>query len=479
MGLFGAIGWAFGGQMSYGRIIGYTAASSFPDVAYGYGSLFVVGGLWGGVGAGILALSVTESRSYLERFVRPLIVLWLVWLVLDVSGATHGLVERWDLNDTDWVAALSALSVATVWPRFFPRDRPACVLIGVLAAGWWVGYVLLTAMGGLRMTPPRGDNWAGCVGLFVALLLYLRGRQNRAALMLAGSGVLFGGLGFVLGDFAQMLGRAGWGPIGRYDALHGLDYWKWMEQLFGLVMGLGLATVFLGPIRSKLSPPLEDAEETRLDSLAPFFLLVIMMWSNLSKNARTWAREEHLPDHVLGLDPRLWLTFIGVLLTGGVVLAILKSRRRGLALAPESPLGKAQLLFLLVLWIPIVGALLQASPRLPDRGVFFVHTSFWITGALCVLLLLGLRDDEGHEPVAGQAAATDSRWSLGPGSWASFALIPLLVGLLAYLTIASHVDELPGSHRRFAQQAVSPGEAAQAPAGPLRDRSASEDAGES
>jgi hypothetical protein len=36
MGMAGAVGWAFGGQMSYGRIIGYTAAYSFPDVLYGY-----------------------------------------------------------------------------------------------------------------------------------------------------------------------------------------------------------------------------------------------------------------------------------------------------------------------------------------------------------------------------------------------------------------------------------------------------------
>ncbi|MHC4542094.1 MAG: hypothetical protein ACYS74_20285 [Planctomycetota bacterium] len=68
MAMCGAIGWAFGGQMSYGRVIGYTASSSLPDVAYGYASLFLIGGLWGGIGAAILSLSVTESRSYLERF---------------------------------------------------------------------------------------------------------------------------------------------------------------------------------------------------------------------------------------------------------------------------------------------------------------------------------------------------------------------------------------------------------------------------
>ncbi len=44
MGACGAIGWAFGGQMSYARITGYTAGSSLLDVFYGYGCLFVIGG---------------------------------------------------------------------------------------------------------------------------------------------------------------------------------------------------------------------------------------------------------------------------------------------------------------------------------------------------------------------------------------------------------------------------------------------------
>ena len=50
----GAIGWAFGGQMSYGRIIGYTASNSYGNVAYGYACLFIIGGLWAGTGAAIL-----------------------------------------------------------------------------------------------------------------------------------------------------------------------------------------------------------------------------------------------------------------------------------------------------------------------------------------------------------------------------------------------------------------------------------------
>ncbi len=452
MGLCGALGWSFGGQMSYGRIIGYTAASSFPDVAYGYGSLFVVGGVWGGIGAGILALAVTESRVWLGRFVRPLVALGLVWLVLDSTGATRWLAGRWPLDDTDWVAALSALVVGLIWARLSPPERSAGTLIAVLAVGWGAGYLLLTAAAGLHMTPPRSDNWAGSVGLLVALLLYLRRHDNRAALVLSGWGVLFGGLGFALGDFAQILGRAQWGPIGRYEALQGLDYWKWMEQGFGLVMGLGLAVVFLAAIVPRLAPPSEDPADSRLDTFALLVLLVVMMWANLSKNVRTWTREDDLPDRVLGLDPALWLASIGALLAVGVVVAVLARDR--LPLTPAAPLGRAQWLFLLVLWIPIAGALLQAAPRLARPDMFFVHATFWITGAVCLLLTLWLRDEAATQPPEALSAA-DSRWRLGTGYWVSLLLVPLLVAALAYLTVASHRHELPGSHRRFAAAQTS------------------------
>ncbi|MBN2131998.1 MAG: hypothetical protein JW741_21025, partial [Sedimentisphaerales bacterium] len=208
MGLCGALGWAFGGQMSYGRVIGYTAASSLLDVVYGYGSLFLIGGLWAGVGAAILTLSVTARRSYLEQFARPLVVLGIVWLLLALTGLTERLVQWQSLHDTDWVGASSALVVAVVGAALFPRDRSACVLIAVLALGWWGGYAVLTGLLGLHMTPPRSDNWAGCVGLFVALVLYLLRRRERAAVALAGWGFVIGGLGFVIGDFVNMLGRA-------------------------------------------------------------------------------------------------------------------------------------------------------------------------------------------------------------------------------------------------------------------------------
>ena len=448
MALCGAVGWAFGGQMSYGRVVGYTASASFPDVLYGYASLFLIGALWAGIGSAILALSVTQSRSYLERFAGPLVMLWLVWLGLDMLGLTDRLSDKWSLHDTDWVAASSALAVAMLYALARPGSWSACGLIATLAIGWWAGYLLLTVLLGLHMTPPRSDNWSGCVGLFVALLVYLLRRHDRAAVKMAVFGFFAGGIGFAVGDFVNMLGRAGWGAIGRYELLHGLDYWKWMEQLFGLVMGLGVAIGFLGRLRTRLAPAEEDQPSGWLNTVAAVFLLVVMMWSNLAKNLSTWAQTQHIPETFFSLETRWWFLAVSGLLAVVALLAIVRHRGAALRFVPSASVGRAQLLFLLILWVAILGAFTQALPRVADKGVFFVHTTFWITGGLCSLLLLYLSVDPWWHPAAA-LGSDDVFWNVRLKHGLSSLLVPLLLLALAYLTVSAHTDPLSGSHRRF------------------------------
>jgi hypothetical protein len=448
MAMCGAVGWAFGGQMSYGQIIGYTASDSLPDVAYGYACLFLIGGLWAGIGSGILALSVTESRSYLERFAGPLAALWLIWFALDASGLTERLVKIWDPHDTDWVAALSALLVAGAYAIRVPRSRPACTLILFLAGGWWAGYIILTNRLDLRMTPPRSDNWSGCVGLFIALAFYLIRHKNRAALIVALWGFLIGGLGFALGDFVNMLGRAQWGPIGCFSALQGLDYWKWMEQVFGLVMGIGVGLVFLRQVRLRLVPQAEDQESGNLNTVALLFLLLVMTWSNLFKNVRNWATGNHIPKQFFSIRPEWWFLLVGLLLSAGILAAIIRHRRQALPLAPASAFGRGQLLFLVILWVAVIGAFMQAFPGMAGKGVFLVHLSFWITGGICSLIVLGLSGHPADETEP-QWATSDSLWRPGMRYWLSWLLVPILILLLAYLTTFLSDGPLPGSNLRF------------------------------
>ena len=448
MAVCGAIGWAFGGQMSYGRVIGYTASSSLPDVAYGYASLFLIGGLWAGIGSAILALSVTKSRSYLENFAWPLVALWLVWFAMDFSGLTEWIAETWSFNDTDWYAALSALLVAGIYAVIIHRHRQACFFIMLIGLGWLAGYIILTELLGLRMTPPRSDNWSGCVGIFVAIIFYLIYQQNKAALKVALCGFLAGGIGFAVGDFFNMLGRAQWGPIGSLTALQGLDYWKWMEQLFGLIMGIGVGWAFLKSLQPKLIPPEEDKSNGILNTLGLVFLLIVMMWNNLYKNVRNWAKGDHIPEDFFGIRIYWWFLLVGMLISAIILVAIIRHHRQRLPLAPSSAFGRGQLLFLIILWIAIIGAFVQAFPSMVHKGVFFVHTSFWLTAGICSLIVLSLSDkpDYSLEP---KLAASNYCWKPRLRHWISWLLIPVLILLLAYLTVSLDEEPLPGSHLRF------------------------------
>ena len=51
-GMFGALGWSFGGSISYMQVIAYTHSGHSPSVLYGFACLFVIGFLWAALGRG-------------------------------------------------------------------------------------------------------------------------------------------------------------------------------------------------------------------------------------------------------------------------------------------------------------------------------------------------------------------------------------------------------------------------------------------
>ena len=449
LALLGAIGWSFGGQMSYGIVIGYTAASSFVDVLYGYACLFVIGALWGSVGAGILALGVTESRSELERFAGPLLAFYIVLTGLNLSGATDWLSERWSLHDSDWVAATAALVTASIYAVLRPEARKACILIAVLAAGWWVGLAVLTLALNLRMTPPRSDNWAGCVGLWLALIGYLYKTCKRAALQMSLYGLLAGGIGFSVGDFVNMAGRAQWGFLGASETFRGMDAWKWMEQLFGLIMGFGVALGF-ARLTKKLSPPIEDdagpsSGALRLVALA--FLLIAMPWETLHKNIADWTKANTLAEGLFGLSPQHWFLIVALLLAAVLALAIWKHCRDELLFIPSDAFGRAQLLFLSLLWLAVVADFARVVPALKSKGVLYVHLTFWLTALFCTGIVVALRKE--MPTVEKTVAGDDVSWRLHWKDAVCWLFVPLLLFALAKFTLAMHAEPLPGSHLRF------------------------------
>jgi len=135
-----------------------------------------------------------------------------------------------------------------------------------------------------------------------------------------------------------------------------------------------------------------------------------------------------------------------------ILVAIVRRHRQDLPLAPSGDFGRGQLLFLVILWIAVAGAFTQALPAMAGKGVFFVHVTFWITGGICSLIVLGLSDKPGIQSEA-QIAASDKFWKSGVRHWISWLLIPVLIILLAYLTVSAHNKPMPGSHLRFTKNA--------------------------
>ena len=69
--LFGALGWSFGGSISYMQVVAYTHSGHSASVLYGFACLFVIGFLWAALGGAGTALSAVADRRFLSDLLPP------------------------------------------------------------------------------------------------------------------------------------------------------------------------------------------------------------------------------------------------------------------------------------------------------------------------------------------------------------------------------------------------------------------------
>ncbi|MBM3813018.1 MAG: hypothetical protein FJW20_15460 [Acidimicrobiia bacterium] len=373
---FGAMGWSFGGSMSYGLIIGKTKADTAPEIAYGFAMLFVIGFLWGAMGGAGAAMAAVLDSSRLRQFFPPLICVFLAWTIRDLADYD---APNW--FDTDWAGVTLLLAAVAAYCAWRRRIDDACSLILTMGVGWWAGFLLLTAALGLRMTPPRSDNWAGCIGMTAAMFVWFHRRRlgqiNRAALLTA----LFSGAGFSLGDVWQVLG-----PRTGIET----NWWSLMEQSFGLLAGIGLYLAFRRYLGN--CPPLEPETPHWSHAFSVWFLLVVVTYINISRNVSTaWLKSGALPESWYGLSAGAWFHLGYALLALTVTVLILRPG----ALVPENPLGKSQALYIVFLWWILLGDLSRYLPFPPGRmiseGIFFFNA------CLCTMLI-ARQESRHHRP---------------------------------------------------------------------------------
>ncbi len=437
---FGAIGWSFGGSMSYGQVLGYTHSGHSLSILYGFASLFLIGFLWGAFGGAGTAFPAVLDRRQLTEFFLPLSVIFVAWWAQD-------LFEEWLVNinsdfrqqsplywyDTDWLGVLVAIVAVGLLALVRRRFDNATALILHMAVGWWAGFLLLVPVFGLRMTPPRGDNWAGCLGMAVGMLLFFERRGWRSLTQAALLSGFVGGFGFAFANMLKLIGVAtGWQT----------NWHSFMEQSYGAINGIGIALVFIQ--LAKHAKPVTDDPQVRpwTDVYAVAFVLVGMTYLNFRRNPVEWVKAEAVPPAILGVSAESWFALAYFALAVMFIAVVLRHRRSPLAFIPASWRGKAQLFYLVLLWWVVVGnfertVVAFAPTRLITEGVIFFNA------VICSALMLF---DRGEEKVASSDAP--SAWSVKRTLAAGLSGMLVCVVLTWAVVRAIFGDQVAGTIKR-------------------------------
>jgi hypothetical protein len=393
--MFGALGWSFGGSQSYMQVVAYTHSGHSPSVLYGFACLFVIGFLWaapGGAGTALVAVAGRRRVAELLPVIGLVFASWWLQGVL-VAPALRALGVELDWYDTDWLAALLALLTALGIAAYRKGFDRATSLVLHMAGGWWAGFVVLVLVLGLRMTPPRGDNWAGCLGMTAGIFVYcLRtglGEVARAALV---TGFL-GGIGFATASMVK---------LALVTSGYTTNWHSVLEQTTGLFNGLALAVAMWdlaghsgrlgadGEIATTGAAVDEDLHPRAYpwaESVAVGFVLLVIPYLNLRKNVGDWTARS-VPKVMYGIPAWAWFDLGFGVVAVGLVALLIRHARRPLAVVPESPIGRGQALFLMLLAIMVVGNFEKAlvgfaDQRLITEGVIHVNAT-----VLAVLLLV-------------------------------------------------------------------------------------------
>lgn len=361
------------------------------------------------------------------------------------------------------------------------KFRNDASLLLSLSLGWFIGFfampvlgsIFLMEYGGFRLMPPRSDDWAGIVGVFIAGIVWTIRRQLKPVAHVMSLGFLLGGLSFASVPMIRYLVRYPGHPYrfpnGVPDAWRHFQSANWhsvLEQSHGF--GHGLAIAIAMALLWRRQP--YDAREAKVGGwtvpFSIFFAWCVIGFLNLYKLVETWIEKQAIPATLkapfLGFLEATPLTWFNVVwwAASAVCLALLfLHQRRRLEVVPASWVGKGQLIYLVFLWLIVVGNLCRAIPGF-DNGRMVTEWVIFMNASLATLLIVALPGR------AGQLDAATLKKSLPearPWPWLTVTwILGLLfaIGILSaygYSTLALYQKHLEGkpyaNHRRFGPDA--------------------------
>ena len=473
-GMFGALGWAFGGRMSYMQVIAYTHSGQWQSQLYGYACLCVIGFLWAALGGAWTALPACLDRAKLTSLFPPTLVVLGAWLVKNLllpyffvplpSDRRHESPLYW--HDTSWVDALVALGALAVYALVemvcTRRLRWGTRFLLHLACGWWAVFLVVIAVVvdrlgiNFRMTPPRGDDWVGTLGMTVGAFYFFHKERMTAAARVALVSGLFGGAGFALATFLKLLEMRYVPLIPKF--LYGESNWQtnWhsvLEQTYGLVNGVGIGVAMYALAGE--APAVHDEPRTArwTEVVAVGFTLLFVTYINVVANIPNWIGHDAIPPRLHRLPSRVWFDAFYAALAIAVISLLIRHLRTPLAIVPAGALGKAQLLYVVLLWWIVIGNWMHAIPpfkeqRLVTEGVIHLN-------AVCCTLLAILW---AGTPLAVHAADVPGR-PLPAIAGAGLLALAAVTGVSFVGTRTVWGDQFTGQanyHVRFGPKALPP-----------------------
>lgn len=173
---FGALGWGFGGSMSYMQVVSYTHSGHLASQYYGFFGVFVIGFLWAAMGGAGTAFPAVVDKERLAAVFRPLCWIFVFWVIFkkyilfeletlfpenyDPTWSRQAAHTYW--FDADWMettAAIIALLCFEMWDNrreHFLRFKVLFLAL-FLAAFGLVGYGVQATLNATGAAPYIGD----------------------------------------------------------------------------------------------------------------------------------------------------------------------------------------------------------------------------------------------------------------------------------------------------------------------------------
>jgi hypothetical protein len=397
---------------------------------------------------------------------------------------------------------IGLLCGAAVYFVLTGKFRNDSMLFVYLSVGWLVAFLTMPVLGstflmdygGLRVMPPRSDDWAGILGVFMAGLIWSRRHAIAHVAHVMSVGFILGGISFASVPMIRYLlrypGHPWRFPDGVPETLahyHSANWHSILEQMHGFGHGLAIAIAMAMLWRRQTFAPLEARVGGWTVSFCVWFVWFVIGFLNLHKLVETWVANGSVPPTLkaplLGFieaSPLAWFNVVWWTAATVAGLMLVAHHRRPLDIVPATWTGKGQLIYIVFLWLVVVGNMNRAIPgfsngRMVTEWVLFMNASL-ATLLIALLPAKQLRarsmehksrctSDTRHPTPDTQVLTPDTR-HLTPNppspsltkTWlCGLSAAIILICLYGYVTLAIYQPHLEGkpwaNHRRFGPEA--------------------------